>query len=510
MIMLLTAVPSLLSPLTVTLIWATFPLLVGFSIYLFPRLDRLLALGVSFASLLYGLWQIMQPNLVSIQLVDSFGVSLLVDGLSGYFILTNAVVSAAVILYCWQQNKGSFFYTQAIIVHGSVNSVFICADLVSLYVALEVIGIAAFLLITHTRTNKSIWVGLRYLFVSNTAMLFYMMGALLVYRSSQSFAFAGLAQAPPDAITLIFIGLLSKGGIFVSGLWLPLTHSESETPVSAMLSGVVVKAGVFPLVRIALLIEELTPLIQIFSVGTAILGTSLAIFEKDSKRLLACSTISQVGFILSAPAVAGFYAFAHGVAKATLFLTVGKLPSRDFATLRRMPIRLSLWLPITIASLSLAGFPLVAGFNAKLLTLKQLTGWQSISLNIVTVGSAIAVSKLIFLPFYNDLQNDSPDTSSQPEELSPSKQSQPTLSETARWAIILLLAGLVVASVLNPGECTPANLAKSLGKVGLGFLLYQTCTSRLTINFPRAPERLEHLIGGMSVMLILLFLMVVA
>lgn len=509
--MLSTVVPNLLSPLTITLIWIALPLLVGFSIYLFPKLDRLLAVGVALVSLLYGLWRIIQPVSLSVQLLDSFGVSLLIDELSGYFILMNAVVSAAVILYCWQQNKGSFFYTQAIILHGSVNAVFICADLISLYVSLEVIGVAAFLLITHARTNKSIWVGLRYLFVSNTAMLFYMMGAALVYQSSHSFAFTGLAQAPTDAIALIFLGLLSKGGIFVSGLWLPLTHSESETPVSAMLSGVVVKAGVFPLVRIALMIEELAPLIQIFSVGTAILGTSLAIVEKDSKRLLAWSTISQVGFILAAPAVAGFYAFAHGVAKATLFLTVGKLPSRDFAVLRQAPIRLSLWLPITMASLSLAGFPLLAGFNAKLLTLKQLAGWQSISLNVVAVGSAIAVSKLIFLPFYNDLQEKSLAIASpQPEELSPSQRLQPTLSQTAWSAIILLIVWLVVPSALHMEDYTLTNLAKSLGKVGLGFLLYQTCTRRLTINVPRAPEKLEQLIGGMSLMLILLFWMVLA
>ncbi|MEL6813684.1 MAG: cation:proton antiporter [Cyanobacteria bacterium J06598_3] len=508
MMMLSTVGPNLLSPLAVTLAWATLPLLVGFGIYLFPRLDRLLAMWVALASLVYGLWQIIQPGSLSVQLLDSFGVSLLIDGLSGYFILTNAVVSAAVILYCWQQGKGNFFYAQAVILHGSINSVFICADLVSLYVALEVIGIAAFLLMTHTRTDKSIWVGLRYLFVSNTAMLFYMIGALLVYQSSHSFAFSGLSQAPTDAIALILIGLLSKGGIFVSGLWLPLTHSESETPVSAMLSGVVVKAGVFPLVRIALLIEELAPLIQIFSVGTAILGTGLAIVEKDTKRLLAWSTISQVGFILAAPAVAGFYAFTHGLAKATLFLTVGKLPSRDFEVLKRTPIRLSLWISITIASLSLAGFPLLAGFDAKIFTLKQLVGWQSISLNIVAVGSAIAVSKFIFLPFYDDLYNNSPPL--QPEKHLPAPSLQPTLPPTAWSAVILLLVGLVAASMLHTEDYTPINLAKSLGKIGLGFLVYLTCARRLVIRFPRAPEKLEHLMGGMSLVLVLLFWMVIA
>ncbi|WP_305037823.1 proton-conducting transporter membrane subunit, partial [Halomicronema sp. CCY15110] len=84
-------------------------------------------------------------------------------------------------------------------------------------------------------------------------MLFFLLGAALVYQQTQSFAFTALADAPMDAIAFIFVGLLTKGGIFVSGLWLPLTHSESETPVSAMLSGVVVKSGIYPLARFALM-----------------------------------------------------------------------------------------------------------------------------------------------------------------------------------------------------------------------------------------------------------------
>ena len=98
-------------------------------------------------------------------------------------------------------------------------------------------------------------------------------------------------------------------GIFNSSI--PFTHSEADTPVSALLSGVVVKTGVFPLLRCALMVETIQPILQIFSVGTALLGVIYAIFEKDTKRMLALSTISQLGFILTAPAVGGFYALTH-------------------------------------------------------------------------------------------------------------------------------------------------------------------------------------------------------
>ena len=293
---------------TMTIAWIALPFFVGFSIYLLPQLARYLALGVAIVSLGYGLQRILDLSPLNLQLLDSFGVTLLIDSLSGYFILTNALVTIGVILYCWHCQKTAFFYTQAIILHGSVNSAFICADFITLYVALEVISVAAFLLIAYPRTERSIWVGLRYLFVSNTAMLFYLIGAVLVYQANNSFAFAGLGQAPTEAIALIFLGLLTKGGIFVSGLWLPLTHSESETPVSALLSGVVVKVGIFPLVRCALILGEIDPIVRIFGVATALLGVGYAVFEKDTKRMLAFHTVSQLGFVLAAPEVGGFYA----------------------------------------------------------------------------------------------------------------------------------------------------------------------------------------------------------
>ena len=127
----------LTSHANLSLIWIVLPLFVGFSIYLLPKLDRALALLISLVSFGYGLWHVLNPEPLSLQLLDNFGVSLLIDGLSGFFILTNAVVTMAVILYCWHSDKGAFFYTQAIILHGSVNAVFVSADLISVYVFLD-------------------------------------------------------------------------------------------------------------------------------------------------------------------------------------------------------------------------------------------------------------------------------------------------------------------------------------------------------------------------------------
>ena len=325
------------------------------------------------------------------------------------------------------------------------------------------------------------------------------MGAVLVYKANNSFAYQGLLNSPPEAIALIFLGLLAKGGVFVSGLWLPLTHSESETPVSAMLSGVVVKAGVFPLVRCALLLSEIEPIVRLFGVATALLGVSYAMFERDTKRTLAFSTVSQLGFVLAAPAVGGFYAFTHGLAKSSLFLIAGNLPRRNFQELEARGIELKIWLALTIASLSISGFPLLAGFGAKVSTSKNLLPWQAILINIATVGTAITFAKFIFLP-RSQLNRD--------QDKTIKAEGVKQIQSGFWWAVVVLLGGLIVANGVYYEAYTLKNLLKPLVTIAIGWLAYLLVLKKSVIKLPRAIEQFEHLIGGMSLILILVFWMV--
>jgi multicomponent Na+:H+ antiporter subunit D len=472
----------------ITIAWMALPFFIGFAIYLLPQLDRLLALAVVLASTAYAGQILAAGSSFNLQLLDHFGVTLTIDQLSGFFILTNALVTGAVIVYCWGSEKtaslgqhslasyadaGSdrFFYMQTIILHGSVNATFICADFISLYVALEVISIAAFLLIAYPRTDRSIWVGLRYLFVSNTAMLFYLIGAVLVYQGNHSFNYAGLRGSPPEAIALILVGLLVKGGIFISGLWLPLTHSESESPVSAMFSGVVVKAGVFPLVRCALMLEEIDPIVRFFGVSTALFGVGFAVFEKDTKRMLAFHTISQLGFVLAAPVVAGFYALTHGLVKAALFLLAGVLPSRSFKELQYKPIQISIWIALVIASFSISGFPLLSGFGAKVLTSKNFLPWQVIAMNLAALGTAISFAKFIFLPYRR-------------------VREKGKIKSNLWAAMVILLGGLIAANGFYYQAYTVQNIIKPLATIALGWLIYLLVFKKTVIKLPPRRRRI--------------------
>ncbi|WLT37619.1 hypothetical protein NON20_17920 [Synechocystis sp. B12] len=100
--------------------------------------------------------------------------------------------------------KDNLFYVQLMVLHVSLNAAFLSTDLISLYVCLEVVGLSSFLLIIYPRQAASSWIGLRYLFVTNTALLFYLIGVMLVYQATNSLDFQGLATAPYEAITLIF------------------------------------------------------------------------------------------------------------------------------------------------------------------------------------------------------------------------------------------------------------------------------------------------------------------
>lgn len=474
-----------------TIAWVFLPFFVGLTIYLFPKIDRPFALGVAILSGIYGINCLLSPTPLVLTLLDSFGVSLRVDTLSGYFILTNAIVTAAVILYSWPQGKTVFFYTEALMLHGSANAAFICNDLLSLYVNLEVLSLIVFLLIAYPRSDRSIWIALRYLFISNTAMLFYLMGTILVYKANNSFVFAGLGVAPPEAIALILVALFAKGGIFVSGLWLPRTNVESEPAVAALMAGVVENAGIFSILRASQNLEQIGVIVGIFGVATTVLGVSLAICEQNIKRLLALSTIAQLGWILVAPAVGGIYALAHGLAKSSLFLTVGNLSQRTLLDVQEQPLSRSLRIPLVLGALSIAGVPFMAGFGAKMLTLENVLPWQEIALNITATGTAIVYAKLVFLPDNGSLRLE---------------QNGQQTTVPGYWpAIALLLISLVAANGLSLAAYTLDNLLKVTLILAAGGLFYGLGVRRWRIMLPRPLEQFDHLIGVMSLMLMALF-----
>jgi multicomponent Na+:H+ antiporter subunit D len=238
------------------------------------------------------------------------------------------------------------------------------------------------------------------------------------------------------------------------------------------------------------MLEDIDPIVRIFGVGTALLGVSYGLFEQDIKRMLALSTISQLGFILAAPEVGGFYALTHGLVKSNLFLIGGNLPSRNLKELHHQPMSNSLWIALTIASFSISGFPLLSGFGAKILTMKNLMPWQVIAMNIAALGTASMYGKLIFLPH---------------EKLEEGGKKPPI----GFWlAIMMLISGLIGVNAFYYQAYTLGNIVKPLATIALGWLIYFLLLRQKIVRLPRMLEQFDHLIGMMSLMLLLLFWMV--
>ena len=234
---------------------------------------------------------------------------------------------------------------------------------------------------------------------------------------------------------------------------------------------------------------------RIFGVGTALLGVFWSIFARDTKRTLAFSTISQLGFLMAAPTVAGFYALTHGLAKSAMFLITGVLPSRDFENLRKQGIDRRIWIPLVIASCSISGFPLLSGFGAKVLTTKNLLPWQSILMNIAASGTAVVFTKFIFLPNSKLYENYD-------------KGNKRKVHCSFWLSMLVLIGGLVVANFFYPEAYTIGNIIKSLIIIGIGWLLYWLFFKKLFLRLPSVAEELEYLIGTMSIILIITFWMI--
>ncbi|MEB3172323.1 MAG: proton-conducting transporter membrane subunit [Cyanobacteriota bacterium] len=389
--MTLTLSPPLLTA------WLLLPYLAGFMAALLPRFARLLVLFCCLATALVGASALLAgPQAgVALRLLGSTGVSLSVDVLAGWFVLLAALLIAAVLVACWERVVPGPMALLLLVLLGGLNTAFTATDLISIYVTLEVVGISAFLLILRERSDRSLWVALRYLLVSNTAMTLYLIGAGLVYAQSGSFALGALAQLPlGGAQAFVLLGLLTKAGVFIAGLWLPRTHAEAPAEISALLSGVVVTAGAVPLLRLAAIDPRLLAVLQLVALASALLGVVAALSASDVKRLLAWSTLSQMGLVLLSPLAGGAMAFSHGLAKAALFLLAGRLPSRQLDGWRQRALPLGLQLCLYGASLSIAGVPPLLGFAAKKQLQDALDPPLAAALVVVSVGTVMVYARL--------------------------------------------------------------------------------------------------------------------
>lgn len=372
------------------------------------------------------------------------GIDLLIDGFSIVMITLTGLLTLILTIYSavyYADNAKSLrFWPLWWLLISGLNALFVSADAFNIYVCLEIIGLSAAALVALQSTRSALEAALRYLLVGLLGSLFYLMAIVILYRSHGTLDLAQIAASSssgsPDqiAMILITIGLLLKIALFPLHFWLPPAHANAPTPVSAILSALVVKASLYVLIKFwfEVLSESTTfgasQLLGLLG-GTAIIYGSWKAFRATQlKVLVAYSTVAQLGYIFllfplsvqtansnsfsgSASQAAVYFIVAHACAKAAMFLSAGNLilsqGTGNIAQLKGIATREPLnVLVFAIAGISLIGLPPSAGFIAKwlLLTASIENGqwWWAI---VVLSGGLIAamyLAKILNLAFSHE------------------------------------------------------------------------------------------------------------
>ncbi|OIP97194.1 hypothetical protein AUK40_03700 [Candidatus Wirthbacteria bacterium CG2_30_54_11] len=356
-----------------------------------------------------------------------WGIELRVDALSSLLMLTISVIGAIVCLYAtsYMDHLGgkTKFYSLFLIMCAGMYSLVMASDLFSLYVCLEAAAVASYVLIAFSLKWDGIEAAFKYMILSAisttmivfaSAVLFYLYGTLSF--SGLSVALAGRGAQPT---TLMLGGLLLCGFAFKAALvpfhaWLPDAHPSAPAPVSAMLSGVLIKVlGVYAIARVLFTVfhapAQILSALTVLSAVSIVLGGLLGLKQTDFKRLLAYSSVAQVGYILGGLSLATplgiigglFHLINHALSKSLLFLNAGAVEqatgTRDIDALGGLENRMKVTSTTSVVgSLTIAGIPPFSGFWSKLIIIIAAVQAENYWLaGAAILGSLLTLSMLL-------------------------------------------------------------------------------------------------------------------
>lgn len=303
--------------------------------------------------------------------------------------------------YMKHEQKEKRYYGFYLIVFGILNALCFAGNLITFYLFFEMLTLSSMPLVLHNGSREAVMAGLKYLFYSLCGAYMALFGIYFIFQNSASLTFtpggvlhtaaASNGSSTPADVLLIaaivmILGFGVKAGMFPMHAWLPAAHPVAPAPASAVLSAVIVKAGVLAVLRTVYYIYGASFLrdtwVQttwmILTLITVFMGSMLAYREPVLKKRLAYSTVSQLSYILfglsvmDVQSITGslLHVSAHGMIKAVLFLcagaiiyTTGKTRVEELRGIgKEMP--LTLWC-YTIVSLGLIGIPPTGGFISK-------------------------------------------------------------------------------------------------------------------------------------------------
>jgi formate hydrogenlyase subunit 3/multisubunit Na+/H+ antiporter MnhD subunit len=362
------------------------------------------------------------------------GMTFYVDATSFIFALITSLVWLLATIYSTSymshEHSRDRFFAFLILTLAVDLGVLLTGDLFSLFIFFELLGLFSWVLVIHTETAEAMSAGKKYLFMGVVGGLLLLFGIFMIYIHTDTLMLKPLLNGLADLGDMKYLiaatmtlGFGVKAGMFPVHVWLPEAHPVAPSPASALLSGIMVKAGIYGIIRTLLLIFSptqaseglwsiMTPaggLMIWIGVVTMTLGMVLALLQSNLKRLLAYSTISQIGYIVFGIGVAVYLGFEgalglagavyhflnHALYKSLLFLMAGAIYYRthelDMRRLgglwKKMPLTFLLGL---VGVLGITGIPYFNGFASKTLLFEGI-------LEAAHVNSVFYVAVAFFL-----------------------------------------------------------------------------------------------------------------
>jgi multicomponent Na+:H+ antiporter subunit D len=433
------------------------------------------------------------------------GIDLRADGVAALMLAMTAVTFVPVGLYAAVFFRGeapvgdpgwspsAAFWPLALLLWAALNALFLSADVFNLYVALELITLAAVGLVTLGGGTVALTAALRYLLAAFLGSMAYLLGVALLYATTGvlDLEMIGARLAPGvaawTAVGLMTAGLALKSALFPLHFWLPRAHASAPAPVSALLSALVVTGTVYVALRLwtevfsAVASPAAAQLVGALGAGAILWGSVQAIRQQRLKIMIAYSTVAQLGYLFllvplttgAATGAAGwrwdawaggmYHAVSHAFAKAAMFLAAGTI-ARAVGSDRIVGMSgIATHLPVStyafgLAGMSLIGLPPSGGFVAKWLMLTAALGSGQWWWGIVILVGGVLTAGYVFIVLGQEMSRAESD-------VEPSFRRVPRTLEFVALALALLAVGmglrpteplelLRVGSVLAPAEVT--------------------------------------------------------
>nr|CRL09162.1 Na(+) H(+) antiporter subunit D [unidentified prokaryotic organism] len=342
------------------------------------------------------------------------GIEVGIGEINAPFIVGELILFTVVALYSlsyfdFRDKKTAKALVLFLLMHSGLLGAFLAGDFFNFYIYMEIASVSAFALVAFSEEPGSKKAAFKYLILSLLASYFFIFAIGLIYMETGYLNVELVAQnALPSreleaALGIAFASLLLKAGVFPLHGWLPEAHSKAPTPVSALLSGLVVKAPAYGMILLFSALPVgggMKTAAMMVAVASIFFGIVMALLQKDAKRLLAYHTVSQMGYVLLGIATfnfigAAYYALAHSLFKGGLFLSVGSLGTRsrrlgEFGY-KNAPL---MAFSVLMLSLAIGGVSPFIGSYAKGLISSGLEDWLKWAVAGGSIGTLISFTKL--------------------------------------------------------------------------------------------------------------------